>query len=165
VSGKEEERLPMVIKARTWLVAAAAVMASTAVAYSSEMAPQDVKIEDNMVSASLTGGSGDAAEGRKVFANRKLGNCLACHAVSDQSEQLFHGDVGPSLDGVADRWSPEELRAIVVNSKAVFTKDTIMPGFYSLDVGVHVRKDLVGKTILTAQQVEDVVAYLATLKE
>ncbi|WP_193177508.1 sulfur oxidation c-type cytochrome SoxX [Oricola nitratireducens] len=155
----------MVIKARTWLVAAAAVMASTAVAYSSEMAPQDVKIEDNMVSASLTGGAGDAAEGRKIFANRKLGNCLACHAVSDQSEQLFHGDVGPSLDGVADRWSPEELRAIVVNSKAVFTKDTIMPGFYSLDVGVHVRKDLVGKTILTAQQVEDVVAYLATLKE
>lgn len=155
----------MDIKARTWLVAAAAVMASTAVAYSSEVAPQDVKIEDSMVSASLTGEPGNAAEGRKAFANRKLGNCLACHAVSDQSEQLFHGDVGPSLDGVADRWSPEELRAIVVNSKAVFTKDTIMPGFYSLDVGVHVRKDLVGKTILTAQQVEDVVAYLATLKE
>jgi sulfur-oxidizing protein SoxX len=164
VFGKEEERLPMVIKARTWLVAAAAVMASTAVAYSG-MTPQDVKIEDNMVSASLTGEPGNAAEGRKTFADRKLGNCLACHAVSDQSEQLFHGDVGPSLDGVADRWSPEELRAIVVNSKAVFTEDTIMPGFYSLDVGVHVRKDLEGKTILTAQQVEDVVAYLATLKE
>ena len=59
----------------------------------------------------------------------------------------------------------EELRAIVVNSKAIFSEDTIMPGFYSLDVGKDVRKDLVGKTILSAQQVEDVVAYLATLKE
>ena len=81
------------------------------------------------------------------------------------SEQLFHGEVGPELNGVGDRWSPEELRAIVVNSKAIFSEDTIMPGFYSLDVGKDVRKDLVGKTILSAQQVEDVVAYLATLKE
>ena len=154
----------MVFETRTWLAAVAAVMASTAVAYS-EMAPNDVHIMDMKVSESLTGAAGDAAAGRKTFADRKLGNCLACHAVSDQSEQLFHGDVGPSLDGVADRWSAEELRAIVVNSKAVFSEDTIMPGFYSLDVGINVRKDLVGKTILTAQQVEDVVAYLSTLKE
>jgi sulfur-oxidizing protein SoxX len=57
-----------------------------------------------------------------------------------------------------------QLRAIVTNSKAVFGPDTVMPGFYSLDVGKHVRKDLVGKTILSAQQVEDIVAYLSTLK-
>ena len=61
--------------------------------------------------------------------------------------------------------SAEEIvRTIVVNAKAVFTKETVMPGFYSLEVGEDVRKDLVGKTILTAQQVEDVVAYLTTLK-
>jgi sulfur-oxidizing protein SoxX len=154
----------MVFKTRTWLAAAAAIVTTTAVA-SSETAPGDVKIEDGVVSASLTGQAGDPTEGRKTFADRKLGNCLACHAVADQSEQLFHGEVGPELNGVGDRWSPEELRAIVVNSKAVFSEDTIMPGFYTLDVGVHVRKDLVGKTILTAQQVEDVVAYLATIKE
>ena len=154
----------MVLKARTWLAATAAVMASTAVAYS-EMAPDDVHIMDMTVGESLTGTAGDAAEGRKIFANKKLGNCLACHAVTDQSEQLFHGEVGPSLDGVADRWTPEELRAIVVNSKEIFSEDTIMPGFYTLKVGINVRKDLVGKTILTAQQVEDVVAYLSTLKE
>lgn len=154
----------MVLKTRTWLAAAAVVAATTAAAYS-ETAPGEVKAEDGVVAASLTGQPGDPAEGRKWFADRSLGNCLACHAVSEQSEQLFHGDVGPELNGVADRWSPEELRAIVVNSKAVFSDETIMPGFYSLDVGINVRKDLVGKTILTAQQVEDVVAYLATLKE
>lgn len=154
----------MIFKTRTWLAAAATILATAAVAYG-ETAPGDVKLEDNAVNVSLTGQAGDPAEGRKAFANRGLGNCLACHAVSEQSEQLFHGDVGPSLDGVADRWSPEELRAIVVNSKAIFTEDTIMPGFYSLDVGVNVAKDRVGQTILSAQQVEDVVAYLATLKE
>lgn len=155
----------MVFKTRTWLAAAAAIAATTAVA-SSETAPGDVKINDDMqVTESLTGTPGDPAAGRSTFADRKLGNCLACHAVDDQSEQLFHGEVGPELNGVGDRWTPEELRAIVVNSKAIFSEDTIMPGFYSLDVGKDVRKDLVGKTILSAQQVEDVVAYLATLKE
>ncbi len=106
----------MVFKTRTWLAAGAAIMASTAVAYS-EMAPDDVHIMDMKVSESLTGTAGDAAEGRKIFADKKLGNCLACHAVTDQSEQLFHGEVGPSLDGVADRWTAEELRAILVDSK------------------------------------------------
>jgi len=80
------------------------------------------------------------------------------------SEQLFHGEVGPPLDGVASRWNAAQLRAIVVNSKAVFGPETVMPGFYSLEVGKHVRKDLVGKTILTAEQVEAIVAYLVTLK-
>ena len=131
----------------------------------SAVAPGDVEMVDGVVEASLTGAAGNAAEGRKVFADRKLGNCLACHAVSDQSEQLFHGEVGPELDGAADRWSEAELRGIVVNAKGLFSEDTVMPGFYSLEVGKDVRKDLVGKTILTAEQVEDVVAYLATLKE
>jgi len=89
---------------------------------------------------------------------------LACHANSDLNDQLFHGEIGPVLDGVASRWSEGQLRTILVNAKAVFTKDTVMPGFYSLDVGEDVREDLIGKTILTAQQVEDLVAYLSTLK-
>src|SRR3546814_14565870 len=77
--------------------------------------------------------------------DRKLGNCLACHANSDLSEQLFHGGVGPSLDGAGERWTPEQLRAIVVDSKAVFGEQSVMPGFYSLDVGVNVRKALVDR--------------------
>ncbi len=127
-------------------------------------APEDVKVENLAISASLTGAPGNAEEGKNVFSNRKLGNCLACHANSDMADQLFHGEVGPSLDGAGTRWQPEVLRTIVVNAKEVFSDETVMPGFYSLDVGEDVRKDLIGKTILTAQQVEDLVAYLSTLK-
>lgn len=143
---------------------AAALCAAVTSACAAELAPGEVKIMDGQASQSLTGMPGNPADGRKFFADRKLGNCLACHANSDMKEQLFHGEVGPPLDGVAERWSTEQLRAIVVNSKAVFGPQTVMPGFYSLEVGKNVRKDLVGKTILTAEQVESIVAYLATLK-
>lgn len=128
------------------------------------IAPGDVKIENLSIAASLIGAPGDPAEGKKVFADRKLGNCLACHANNDLAEQLFHGEVGPALDGVASRWTEQQLRTIVVNSKAVFTDQTVMPAFYSLDVGADVREDLAGKTILSAKEVEDIVAYLVTLK-
>jgi len=127
-------------------------------------APNDVVIENLSISKSLTGVPGDAAKGREIFLNRKQGNCLACHANSDMNDQLFHGEVGPSLDGAGARWQEGMLRTILVNAKAVFTEQTVMPGFYTLDVGANVRKDLIGKTILEAQQIEDLVAYLMTLK-
>lgn len=146
-------------------IVAFAVFASAGVAQAAEVAPADVRFEEMAVAASLTGVPGNPEEGAKTLANRGLGNCLACHVVSALASEQFHGDVAPSLDGVADRWSEAELRAIVVDAKQVFSDETMMPGFYSLNVGIDVRKDLVGKTILTAQQVEDVVAYLATLKE
>lgn len=141
-------------------------IAISGAAMAAEVAPGDVKItDDHTIEASLTGTPGDPAKGREIFANRRMGNCLACHANTDLKDQLFHGDVGPSLDGVAGRWNEAQLRAIVVNSKKVFTDATVMPGYYSLDVGKNVREESVGKTILSAQEVEDVVAYLATLKE
>jgi sulfur-oxidizing protein SoxX len=121
--------------------------------------------DDNTIPQSLTGKPGDPANGRKVFADRKLGNCLACHVNSDQSEQLFHGEVGPPLDGVADRWSEAELRAILVNSKVPFGDGTIMPSFYRSKNGARTMEKFQGKTILSAEQVEDVLAYLTTLKE
>jgi sulfur-oxidizing protein SoxX len=125
----------------------------------------DVMVKDMEVSKSLTGQAGDPEAGAKTVVDKKLGNCLACHAISKMSDQLFHGNVGPSLDGVAARYSPEGLRAIVVNSKQVFGEQTVMPGFYTLDVGVDVAEDFQGKTILSAQDVEDVVAFLTTLQE
>ncbi len=146
------------------MLAAASLCVAASVAAAGDVAPGAVKFVDGEVAGSLTSAAGDPAAGRKYFADRKLGNCLACHVNGDMSEQLFHGEVGPPLDGVAERWTPEQLRAIVANSKAVFGPDTVMPGFYSLEVGENVRKDLVGKTILTAEQVESIVAYLATLK-
>jgi len=150
--------------ARIFLATAAALIVGITSAAAGNVAPGDVKIKNFTVAESLTGSKGDPAAGQKYFANKKLGNCLACHANKDMSKQLFHGDVGPSLDGVATRWKPEQLRAILVDSKVVFGPDTVMPGFYSLNVGKHVRKDLAGKTILNAEQVEAIVAYLSTLK-
>jgi len=130
---------------------------------SADTAPAEVEVKDLMIAESLTGTAGNAEEGRKIFSNRKQGNCLACHANSDMADQLFHGEVGPTLDGVGSRWQEGHLRTILVNAKAVFP-ETVMPGFYSLEVGANVREDLIGKTILTAQQVEDLIAYLQQLK-
>lgn len=129
------------------------------------VAPSDVTIKDGEISASLTGTKGDPKAGKDWFVGRKLGNCLACHANSDSKNELFHGEVGPSLDGVADRYNEAQLRAIVVNSKSVFGDGTIMPSFYRTSGLNHVGEEFTGKSILTAQQVEDVVAYLTTLKE
>jgi sulfur-oxidizing protein SoxX len=89
---------------------------------------------------------------------------LACHVNADASDQSFHGEVGPSLDGVADRWEEADLRGLVINSK-MMNEGTIMPAFYSVDNGIRPLKKFTGKTILNAQQVEDIVAYLLTLKE
>lgn len=148
---------------RIFGIAIGAVMA-TSIAHAEGIKPSEIMFDDGMVSASLTGVAGNAEEGRKVFMNRKLGNCLACHVNSDMSEQSFHGEVGPPLDGAADRWSEAELRAIVANSKEVF-EGTIMPAFYK-DAGYErPLEKFANKSILSAQQVEDVVAYLLTLKE
>ncbi len=121
------------------------------------------EIVDNGISKSLTGKSGDAVKGEKTFTNRKLGNCLACHQVTAIPSQPFHGEIGPSLDGVADRYSEAELRMQVVNAK-VINPDTIMPAFYRTDGFERVLKKFQGKPILNAEQVEDVLAYLKTLK-
>lgn len=144
------------------VVLAASFLTSVAVAEVTK--PSDVKFSDDGVLKTLTGKSGDAATGRSVFSDRKLGNCLACHTNSDLSEQSFHGEVGPPMDGVADRWNEAELRAIVANSKMIF-EDTIMPSFYKNAGYERPLKKFAGKSILTAEQVEDVIAYLLTLKE
>ncbi len=142
-----------------------ASLGSSAV-YAADVAPGEIKFmeDSSQVMASISGKAGDAGAGRKLFSNRKLGNCLACHVNSDMKEHSFHGSVGPSLDGVAERYKAAELRAIVIDSKKALNEDTIMPGFYSLDLGVRVAGKFKGKTVLNAQQVEDVVAYLQTLK-
>jgi sulfur-oxidizing protein SoxX len=111
----------------------------------------------------LTKTPGDAAKGKGIFSNRKLGNCLACHALEAMKEQPFHGEIGPPLDGVGANYSVAELRLRLVDPKQI-NPDTAMPSFYKSE-GLHrVMKKFQGKTVLTAQQVEDLLAYLATLK-
>jgi sulfur-oxidizing protein SoxX len=147
------------------LLAAMALAALGNAALAGDVAPADVKFVEMAVAEPLTATPGDPEEGAKVFKDRGLGNCLACHANRGMEKELFHGTVGPAVDGAGSRWEPAQLRAIVANSKAVFGSETVMPGFYSLEVGQKVDEEHAGKTILTAQQVEDVVAYLATLKQ
>ena len=129
-----------------------------------EVAPGDVEIVDGTIEASLTGEAGDPARGKAAFVGRKAGNCLACHMVTELlDEQQFHGEVGPPLDGVGEVYTAAELRAQVVNSKAA-NSYTIMPAFYRTSGLNRVPEKFAG-TILTAQEVEDIVAYLQTLRD
>jgi len=163
--GEEDLTRKLGLKSAVLAGATAIVLALPVGASAEIIAPDAVKIDDSKLTKSLTGKAGDAVAGRKTFTGRKLGNCLACHVNKETSDQQFHGEVGPPLDGVAGRYSAEELRAIVVNPKAVFGDATLMPSFYRTSGLNRVNKKFVGKTILSPQQVEDVIAYLLTLKE
>ncbi len=134
-------------------------------------APMDVVYEDGAVAASLSGQPGDPEAGREVMVTRGLGNCVACHQVGALEAVPFHGEVGPPLDGVGDRWSEQELRGIVANAKMMF-EGSMMPSFYKTTGYIRPGNAFTGKAgteplepLLSAQQIEDVVAYLLTLKE
>ncbi len=149
---------------RTAFLMIGATVAFATMASAGTITPDNVAFDDHgSVAMSLTGVAGDAENGRKVFANRKLGNCLACHQNGEMTDQFFHGEVGPSLDGVSERWTAEELRGIVSNAKNTFD-GTIMPGFYKVSGFTRNMEKFEGKSILTAQEVEDVLAYLLTLQ-
>lgn len=119
-------------------------------------------VDETSIPKSLTGKAGDPTNGRKLAINRKKGNCLACH-VMPIPEQQFHGNLGPDLSGVAERYSAGELRLRLVDPKIV-NEDTIMPSFYKNTGFTAVLKKFKGKTVISAQDVEDIVAYLKTLK-
>ncbi len=150
------------------LVASVGVATS---AFAAEVEPTAVNYTDGAVEMSLTGMAGNPEEGAKVVGSKKLGNCVACHEVSALPDIAFQGLIGPSLDGAGDRWSEAELRGIVANAKMMF-EGTMMPSFYKDTGYIRPGKGYTGKAadetlgpLLSAQQIEDVVAYLATLKD
>lgn len=157
---------------RVCLIAGAVFAASAFGVGAGEIAPAEVSFEDGAVAQSLTGVAGDPAAGREVVGNKSLGNCVACHEVTDLADVPFHGEIGPMLDGAGDRWSEAELRGIVANAKIMF-EDSMMPSFYKVDGFIRPGDAYTGKAadpatfapLLSAQQIEDVVAYLSTLKE
>ncbi|HHY02939.1 MAG TPA: sulfur oxidation c-type cytochrome SoxX [Paracoccus sp.] len=155
---------------RAWLpgLAAAIIWAAPALA---ETAPNDVVFADGAVEASLTGAPGDPGEGARVMTTAALGNCVACHQIDAMPEVEFPGDIGPALDGAADRWTEAQLRGIVIDAKHTFP-DSFMPGMYKTSGFIRPGDGYTGKAsdgdpppVLTAAQVEDVVAYLLTLKD
>jgi len=142
------------------------VAAVPAVAAEAEMVKYTITgtEHESAINKSLTGKAGDPARGRKIAINRKKGNCLACHEVTVLKDQPYHGEVGPSLDGAASRYKPGQLRMMIVNQKVYFP-ETIMPAMYKNKGLTRVKGKFKGKPILTAQEVEDVLAFILTLKE
>jgi len=139
-------------------------------AIAAEVKPKDVSFDNGAVEQSLTGQPGDAERGRELVGDKAAGNCVACHANSEMTDIAWHGEIGPPLDGASERWSEAELRGMIVNAKNMFP-GTMMPAFYKVDgftrpgdayTGEAAPEDLA--PLLTAQEIEDVVAYLSTLE-
>ena len=144
---------------RLGLLAAALALAAPA-AVAQDVTPQVV---GDAIPASLTGQPSDAARGRAIVANRGVGLCLLCHS-GPIAEERFQGDLAPSLAGAGSRWSEGQLRLRIADG-ARLNADTIMPPYYRTSGLQRVARNFQDKTILSAAQVEDVVAYLATLKD
>jgi L-cysteine S-thiosulfotransferase len=114
------------------------------------------------IPAPLTGAKGDPVRGRAIVADRQVGLCLLCHS-APIPEERFQGNLAPSLAGAGSRSTEAELRLRIADS-ARLNPNTIMPSYFRTAGVERVAPAYRGKTILSAQQIEDVVAYLATLK-
>ena len=106
--------------------------------------------------------AGDPARGRAIVVNRQKGLCLLCHS-GPFPEQRFQGDIAPDLTGVGARWDAGQLRLRVVESRRI-NPDSIMPTYGRTDGLERVAQAFRDKPILSAQDIEDVVAFLATLR-
>jgi L-cysteine S-thiosulfotransferase len=120
------------------------------------------KIVGDAIPASLTGAPGDAARGRAIVLMRQS-TCLLCHS-GPFPEEKFQGTMAPDLRGTGSRWSAGQLRLRLVDA-AKLNPTTIMPAFYRVDGLQRVAPAWRGKPILTAEQIEDVVAFLSTLRD
>ena len=133
------------------------VTASTAKA---ELAPYT--IVGDAIPASLTDAKGDPTRGRAIVANHNLGLCLLCHS-GPFPEDRFQGNIGPDLSGAGSRWNEGQLRLRLVDPEKL-NPGTIMPPFYRVDHLTRVPPSFRDKPVLTAVEIEDVIAYLMTLK-
>jgi sulfur-oxidizing protein SoxX len=120
-------------------------------------------VAGDAIPASLTGAKGDPGRGRAIVANRLVGLCLLCHS-GPFPEERFQGTLGPDLKGAGTRWSAGQLRLRMVDSTRL-NPDSIMPPYYRVDGLTRVAPAFLGKPVLSAEQIEDVVAYLATLRD
>ena len=120
-------------------------------------------VTGDAIPASLTGAPGDAERGLKIVTNRQVGLCLLCHS-GPYPQERFQGTMAPDLKGAGARWTEGQLRLRIVDA-ARLNRETIMPPYYRLDGLNRVAAGFRGKPILTAEQIEDVVAYLVTLKD
>lgn len=143
-----------------WLV----VTGACSSAHAEEAPPlEPYQVAGDAIPAPLTATPGDAARGRAIVVNRRVGLCLLCHTGPFPEEKL-QGNLAPDLSGTGARWSAGQLRLRLVDASRL-NSDTIMPPYYRVDGLVRVAPAFRGKPILSAQQIEDVVAFLATLRD
>jgi L-cysteine S-thiosulfotransferase len=121
-----------------------------------------VTVAGDAIPTSLTGTKGDAARGRGLVADRNVGLCLLCHR-GPFPEVRLQGTLAPDLRGAGARLNEGQLRLRIVDSSRV-NPTTIMPPYYQIEGLTRVAPAFKGKPLLTAEQIEDVVAYLVTLK-
>lgn len=147
-----------------WLALAASIaLAAFAIAPPAAAGPGYV-ISGDGIAAPLKGAvAGDAVRGRALVASRQASLCLLCHT-GPIPEERFQGNLAPDLQGAGRRWNAAQLRLRIVDASH-FNPVTIMPSYYKTDGLNRVAPAFQDKTILTAQQIEDVVAWLLTLKE
>ena len=128
-----------------------------------QFAPGASAVVGDAMPASLTGATGDPSRGRAIVTNRQVGLCLLCHS-GPFPEERFQGNLAPNLKGAGSRWSEGQLRLRIVDSNRV-NSATIMPAFYKTEGLTRVANAFRGKPVLSAQQIEDVVAFLTTLRD
>jgi sulfur-oxidizing protein SoxX len=144
-------------------VASAALLAGFAAGARAADGLRPYTVVGDAIPDSLTGAKGDAERGRGIVVNRQVGLCLLCHT-GPFPEEKFQGTLAPDLTGTGARWSEGQLRLRIVDASRL-NPDTIMPPYYRIDGLTRVAPAFQGKPILTAEQIEDVVAYLTTLRD
>jgi sulfur-oxidizing protein SoxX len=115
------------------------------------------------IPGSISGTRGNAEPGRSIVVNRQVGLCLLCHA-GPFPEERFQGTLAPDLRGTGSRWSEGQLRLRIVDASRL-NPDTIMPPYYRVDGLARVAPGFQGKPLLTAEQIEDVISFLATMRD
>ena len=123
--------------------------------------PVGYRVENHAIHESLTGRPGDPARGARIVRDPDKATCLICHAIPIEGEP-DPGNIGPPLDGVASRYTAGQLRLRLVDPKRL-SPDTVMPSYYAHDGHHRVAAEFRGRSIYSASEVEDVIAYLMTL--
>lgn len=121
-----------------------------------------LRVVEGGISQPLTAEPGDPARGRRLAFDRTKGNCLVCHSLPG-AEAASPGDLGPDLAGVGARRTAPELRLRLVDPRRI-DPEARMPAFYKTEGLTQVARAFAGKPLLQAQEIEDIVAYLASLQ-
>jgi L-cysteine S-thiosulfotransferase len=148
------------------LLAITIAMSAALNAFNADATTVKFTIVGDGIPSALTAIPGDADRGRAIVMNRQVGMCTLCHQLvteANKADEKFQGNLSTNLAGAGSRWTAAQLRLRIVDSRHIMP-NTIMPAYHRTDKLTRVGKAWQSQPIFTAQQVEDVVAYLVTLQ-